>query len=71
MGFIEDLTVYVWNWFVWMTAMGATGGCWMNGWWGLFFDDDEGTILQACLDIVGGSAVEFPVSYVSSYAELS
>jgi len=70
MGFIEDLTVYVWNWFVWMTSMSAVGGCWMNGWWGLFFDNDDGEILQACLDIVGGSAVEFPVEYVSSYAEI-
>jgi hypothetical protein len=42
----------------------------MNGFWGVFWDNDDGEILTACLDIVGGTAVEFPVEYVSTYAEV-
>ena len=42
MGFIEDLTVYCWNWTVWIHIMLAEIGCWVAGGWGLFFDDDDG-----------------------------
>ena len=45
MGFIEDLTTYYWNWFVYGTALFATYGCWVIGGWGLLWDDDDGQMI--------------------------
>ena len=68
MGFIEDLTIYVWNWFVWSQVMGGALSCWMFGAWGLLFDDDDGALIQRCYNLWGGLAVTFPVTYKSIYA---
>ena len=68
MGFIEDLTIYVWNWLVWMNVIGGAMGCWMLGGWGLFFDDDDGEMIQKCYALWGGLTVTFPVTFTSTYA---
>ena len=69
MGFIEDLTTYVWNWFVWMNTMGLMLFSWNAGAWGLLFDDDDGALQEQCYSTVGGLQVTFPVEYMSVYAE--
>ena len=69
MGFIEDLTTYVWNWCVWKHVQMAGEMCWMAGGWGLAFDDDDGTMMKNCFDLWGGVNVDFPVKFSSSYAE--
>ena len=68
MGLIEDLTTYLWNWFIWGNVVGGIFGCWMVGGWGIFWDDDDGMMMQKCLDIWGGLSVTFPVEYESVYA---
>ena len=62
-GLIEDLTSWVWNYFLFGTAIGGSMGCWTIGVWGLFWDDDNGVMIQTCMDMFGGSYVEFPVEY--------
>ena len=71
MGFIEDLTIYVWNWVVWMMASRAGSVCWMAGGWGLLFDDDDGALMNMCFALWTGMSVTYPVSYTSAYAEAS
>ena len=62
-GLIEALTTWTWNNFLYVTAFQASAGCWGVGVWGLFFDDDNGKMIQDCMDIFGGAALEFPVEY--------
>ena len=69
MGFIEDLTTYVWNWFVWGSSMMTMFLCWNGGAWGLLFDDDDGALSQQCFNVIGGQMVTFPVKYMSIYAQ--
>ena len=68
MGFWEELTTYLWNWFVWAEALGGIIGCWQMGSWGLFWDDDDGLLTSMCFEIFDGLKPEFPYEYVSSYA---
>jgi len=68
MGFIEDLTTYVWNWWVYLNSAGLMLMCWNFGAWGLLWDDDDGALMQQCFNIVGGVAITFPVKYMSTYA---
>ena len=63
MGLIEDLTSYIWNWFIFGTAVGGIYSCWAMGSWGLFFDDDDGKMMNTCFELYNGSYVEFPVEY--------
>ena len=63
MGAYEDITSYLWNWMVYMTAVGSMTGCWNIGVWGLMFDNDDGKMIDTCLGIVGGSNVTFPYTY--------
>ncbi len=58
-GLIEDFTKYVYRWFIWGNFMGSTIGCWAFGIWGLFFDDDNGLLINTCMKIYGGSTVKF------------
>ena len=62
-GILESLTSYMWNFFVYGNAIGASYGCWMIGGWGLFWDNDDGFMIQTCMDIFGGANVVFPVTY--------
>ena len=62
-GLIENLTVWLWNYVVYGTALVSSMGCYNIGGWGLLFDNDEGLMMQMCFDIFGGSAVTFPVEY--------
>ena len=71
MGFIEDVTTYVWNWVVYYMAAGTDMICWGSGGWGLLFDDDDGALMQQCYDVVGNLQVTIPVMYESTYAEAS
>jgi len=71
MGFIEDVTTWFWNMFVYFNVAGGAMGCWMVGGWGLLWDDDDGALMQQCYNLWGGLAVTFPVTFESSYAEAS
>ena len=63
-GLIEDLTTYLWNFFIYAQAIKAATGCYSFGGWGLLFDNDEGAMMQQCYDMFGGGAnVTFPVEY--------
>ena len=62
-GLIENLTVWMWNYFVYGQAIAASFGCWYIGVWGLFFDNDNGKMIQDCMDLYGGASVTFPVEY--------
>ena len=62
-GLIENLTIWLWNFLVYMEAVGGSMGCYDVGVWGLFWDDDNGAMIQMCMDIFGGSYIEFPVEY--------
>lgn len=68
MGFIEDLTIYVWNWFVYLKQTAGLTGCFMAGGWGLFFDDDDGAMMLWCYELWGGLTVTYPAYFLSSYA---
>ena len=63
MGLIDTLTVYIWNWFVYLNASGSMFGCWFLGGWGLFWDNDDGLMINTCMELYGGSQVTFPVEY--------
>ena len=58
-GFMDDLTTYYWRWIVYLNASSSVTGCWMIGLWGLFFDDDDGMLMDTCFKLYGGSAVTF------------
>ena len=64
MGLFELITVYFWNWFVYMMASGGLYYCWMMGAWGLFWNDDDGVLTKTCLQIWNGASVTFPVDYM-------
>ena len=68
MGFIEDLTIYVWNWLVYFKQVLATVGCFYVGGWGLFWDDDDGAMMLWCYQLYGGGKVTYPAYFLSSYA---
>ena len=61
-GLWEDLTDYIWNWNVYMGAMGSILGCWQWGVWALFWDDDDGLCTGTCMKMYGGSKVDFSSS---------
>ena len=63
MGLEEMLTVYVWNWFVYIFTTHGLQLCWWVGLWGLFWLDDDGQLIDACLDLWNGNDVEFPLDY--------
>ena len=67
MGLIEDLTTYVWNWLVYFKVASSLS-CWMFGGWGLFWDNDNGELMNECFSLFSGFAVTFPVTYESAYA---
>ena len=71
MGWLEDVTAWLWNNLVYSSALSTIGACWGVGGWGLLFDDDDGALMQKCFDMFSGRNVTFPVSYISSYAEES
>ena len=62
-GLIEDITSWIWNYFLYSSAAGSVLGCWTIGVWGLLFDNDNGVMIQMCMDIFGGAYIEFPVEY--------
>ena len=68
---LEELTIYFWNWYIWTQAVGNVRDCWMVGMWGLFWDNDDGLIMQKCFDMMGGTGAQFPYSYLSSYAQVA
>ena len=68
MGLCEDLTIYVWNWSIWMKQVGGLTSCFMYGTWGLFWDDDDGAMMQWCWELQGPNEVTYPAYFRSSYA---
>ena len=62
-GIIEFLTVYLWNFFVSLVAVGGLYSCWSVGLWGLFVGDDDGLLTNECLKLWDGNSIEFPVDY--------
>ena len=60
---IADLTTYLWNWFIYLNAVGGVTSCWIMGGWGLFWDDDDGLMMDTCFKLYNGSNVVFPVEY--------
>ena len=62
-GIFEMLTIYVWNWFVYLVASHGLYLCWMEGLWGLFWADDDGLLMNECLRLWDGNNVRFPVDY--------
>ena len=69
MGFLEDITTYVWNWVVYTKHAAALVGCFNVGGWGLLFDDDDGAMMLFCMELFGGATVTYPAYYMSSYSE--
>ena len=57
------LAAYFFNWVVYAHAIGSMGACWMVGGWGILFDDDDGQMINDCLNLFSGSQVTFPVEY--------
>ena len=69
MGFLEDLTWYVWNWAMYIKSMEALVLCYYAGTIGLVFDDDDGDMQKWCWGLYDNKTmVNFPASFVSSYA---
>ena len=62
-GLVENLTTGMWNYFLYVTAFQAVGGCWYIGLWGLFWDLDDGVMINDCMKLYGGATVVFPVEY--------
>ena len=68
-GLVESLTSWMWNYFIYSQALGGLSGCWYIGVWGLFWDNDDGAMIQQCMDIFGGSTVTFPVEYAMNWSK--
>ena len=69
MAFWDEVTLYYWNWVVWLHNSTAMYWCWKVGGWGLFWDDDDGWMTDLCMNMVGGSNVQYPVYYWSKYSD--
>ena len=69
MSLIQDFTSYIWNWFIFTQAVQGIYGCWAIGAWGLFFDDDDGKMMNTCFELYNGSMVEFPVEYSFNWSK--
>ena len=60
MAIVKDLTVYIWNWFTYLNAVGSIAFCWNIGLWGLsLIDDDDGKMMNTCFEMFNGSTVTF------------
>ena len=57
------LADYFFNWIVYAQAIGSMAGCWYIGGWGILFDDDDGQMINDCLNLFSGSQATFPVEY--------
>ena len=53
------LTTYIWRWFIYGNVIASSFGCWLVGGWGLFWDDDDGLMIDRCMKMWGGSTVTF------------
>ena len=69
MGLFEDITVYLWNWFVFAFTCGQIAVCWFVGGWGLLWDNDFGYASNVCYRIAGPRGVSYPVEYMSPFWE--
>ena len=69
MGLFEWFTVYIWNWFVYYVSTGGMYAAWTYGVWGLFWDDDDGLLINEILKFFKGTNVTFPVDY-EGFSEL-
>ena len=63
MGLFEVLTIYLWNYFVFELSVSGLYLCWVIGFWGLFWTDDDGLLINECLRLWDGNKVTFPVDY--------
>jgi hypothetical protein len=68
MGFLENVTIYVWNWLVFIKQIEAIFGPFLLGGWGLLFDDDDGAMMLWVYELFGGATVTYPAYFESSYA---
>ena len=48
MGLWEQLTNYLWNFFIMTVATGAVFGCFNLTSWGVFWNDDDGVFGNQC-----------------------
>ena len=71
MGFIADLTSYLWNLGVWHRTFDSLWYCWAIGIAGIMLDDDDGYMTDNCYKLMGGLALQFPVEYKSVYEDPS
>ena len=68
-GLKEWIVTTVWNYFIFTAAVGPLFSCWYLGFWGLFWDGDEGALQEICLQNMGaGATVTFPVEYSFNWA---
>ena len=67
MGINEDFAIYLWNWHKYFTAYKIMLFCWVSGFFGIFWDDDDGQMTNACFDLFGGVSIIFPIEYNSPY----
>ena len=51
MAFIDDLTVYAWNWMLFRKSFEALVACYIWSGYGLIFDDDDGQMMIWCWGI--------------------
>ena len=61
----DNLQLYFYNWMVYLSMQMAQVGCFNLGAWGLFFDDDDGIMMNKCYESYGGYMAAFPYYYLS------
>ena len=61
MGFLEELTQYVWNNWVFVYAFNGLTYAWWAGGLGVIFDDDDGYMTNMLYKVLGGMNVKFPI----------
>ena len=63
MGLWEQLTNYIWNFYIMYVASAASASCLGMTAWGVFWGDDDGLMGNECFKLYGGFTVNFPVNY--------
>lgn len=62
-GFLGDVLWWYFNQLTYYVSFGSVFSCWAIGFWGLLLANDNGKMISDCLDLWGGSKVEFPVDH--------
>ena len=64
----DNLSLYLYNWSVFLQLYAGIFACQQLALWGLFFDDDDGAMMNACFSNYSGLMVEFPLHYLSTFS---